>query len=149
MAGAGDADLADLRGEAELVGGARVRVRDGLAPEGATDELDVIPLDVSDDENVHLGEEVEREFVVRVAQDALLDQDDVGAGLLDLLAQAEDVLALLPEQAVHGSVVGHDDVVLHVGLGRGQAELDQSDLRTGMHMSEQKGEGGGEQKIDK
>ena len=38
------------------------------------------------------------------------------------------MLALLAEEAVHGRVVADDDVVLHVGLGGAEAELDQGDL---------------------
>lgn len=45
-----------------------------------------------------------------------------------LLAEAEDVLALFSQDAVHGRVVRHHDVVFHVRLGRRQAELDQTNL---------------------
>lgn len=45
-----------------------------------------------------------------------------------LLAEAEDVLALFSQDAVHGGVVGHHDVVLHVRLGRREAELDETHL---------------------
>lgn len=48
---------------------------------------------------------------------------------MHLLAESQDVLALFSEDSVHGGVVGHDHVVLHVRLRRRQAELDQPHLR--------------------
>ena len=129
---------------------------------------------------LHLGEKVEGEVIVGVAEDGLLDEHHVAPRLLDFLAQAQDMLALLqprkfffkggegeliiftfrPEMppwmfgylrvnggmiavngtpsptapphlaknAVHGRVVGHYHIVLHVTLGRRQAELHQADL---------------------
>jgi len=56
-------------------------------------------------EGLYLGEEVETKVVVRVAEDRLLDEHHVAARLLNLLAEAENVLALLPQDAVHGCVV--------------------------------------------
>ena len=38
------------------------------------------------------------------------------------------MLTLLPQQTVHGGVITNDDVVLHVTLGGGEAELDEGDL---------------------
>ena len=57
--------------------------------------------------DVQLGQEVQREVVVGVTQDGLLDQQHVTTPLLDLLALVEDVLPLLAEDAVHGRIVGH------------------------------------------
>mmetsp|Transcript_30154 Transcript_30154/g.88179 ORF Transcript_30154/g.88179 Transcript_30154/m.88179 type:complete len:417 (+) Transcript_30154:3697-4947(+) len=131
VAAAGHDDVADVLGGPELVGRHGIGVGDGRAAEGAADELDVRPLDVGDDQDAHLGQEVEAELVVGVAEDGLLDENDVGAGLLDLLALAEDVLALVAEDAVHGGVVGNDDVVVHVGLGGREAELEEGDLGVG------------------
>ena len=125
---AGHDDVADVVGRPELVGRHGIGMGDGGAAQGAADELDVGPLDVGNDQDAHLGQKVQAELVVGIPQDALLDEDDVGAGLLDLLALAEDVLALVAEDAVHGGVVGNDDVVVHVGLGRREAELDQGNL---------------------
>jgi len=64
----------------------------------------------------NLGEEVQAQVVVSVAQDGLLNQEHVAAGFLDLLADAQDVLPLFPQDAIHGRVVGHHHVVLHVAL---------------------------------
>ena len=79
-------------------------------------------------EGLYLGEEVETKVVVRVAEDRLLDEHHVAARLLNLLAEAENVLALLPQDAVHGRVVRYHHVVLHVRLGRREAELNEADL---------------------
>ena len=89
-------------------GGCRgvARARSMRGQVGATclgDELDVLPLDVLDDEDLHLREEVERELVDGVAQDRLLDQQHVAARLGDLLAHVENVLALLRREGGEGS----------------------------------------------
>jgi hypothetical protein len=39
------------------------------------------------------------------------------------------VVALVPQDAIHGGVVAHDDRVFDVGFGGGQAELDEADAR--------------------
>mmetsp|Transcript_41360 Transcript_41360/g.113799 ORF Transcript_41360/g.113799 Transcript_41360/m.113799 type:complete len:399 (+) Transcript_41360:594-1790(+) len=105
-----------------------VDVRDGQAAARLADKLNVLALDVLDDENLHLGEEVEREFVHRVAQDRLLYEEHVAPRLGDLLAHVQDVLALLLEDPVHLRVVRDDDVLLDVRLGRREAKLDQPNL---------------------
>ena len=64
-----------------------------------------------DHEDLHLGEEMQRELVDRVAQDRLLDEQHVAAALLHLLAHVEDVLALLLE----------DPVLQHRRRGEGRA----------------------------
>ena len=73
------ADLPHVCREAQLLRGDAVDVGDGLAAEGPGDELDVGALDVGHDHDVHLGQEVEGELVVGVAEDGLLDEDDVGS----------------------------------------------------------------------
>mgnify|MGYP006876479403 CR=1 FL=1 len=72
-----------------------------------------------------------------------MNEEDVASGLLDSLAQVEEVLSLLLEDLVHLSVVVDDDLVVHllvrcrlneqvvqvathVGLGRRQLELDET-----------------------
>ena len=74
---------------------------------------------------------MEREVVDGVAQDGLLHEEHVAARRLDLLAHGEDVLPLLLEDAIHLAVVGDDDVLLDVRLGRREAELDEADLGVG------------------
>lgn len=64
----------------------RLDVRNRLAPRTLRDKLDLVSLDVFDDEDLEFGEEVEGEFVYCVAEDGLLDEEDVAAGFLDLLA---------------------------------------------------------------
>ena len=78
------------------------------------DELDLVALNVLDDHDLELGQKVQRELVDGVAQDGLLDQQDVAARLLDLLGQLQDVLALLLQDAVHLLVVVHDNLRLHL-----------------------------------
>lgn len=136
VAHAGDPDdvrlglcrLLDEVSVAELVLAERVDVGDGLAAEALGQEADLVALDVLDDEDLELGEEVQRDLVHGVAQDALLHEQHVAPPLFDLLAQLENVRALLLDDAVHLAVVVHYDGVVHVRLGRGQLELDERDL---------------------
>lgn len=115
--GAVAGDLLDQLGLTELVGRHLLDVRDGLAPERAREELDLVPLNVADGEDLELLEVCERELVGRVAEYRLLDEEDVAARLLDRLAEVEDVEALLLEDLVHLAVVGHDDLVVHLQSG--------------------------------
>mmetsp|Transcript_24755 Transcript_24755/g.44620 ORF Transcript_24755/g.44620 Transcript_24755/m.44620 type:complete len:537 (+) Transcript_24755:83-1693(+) len=126
--GSGEDDVSHVLGTAKLLGRQGVHVGNRRASQGATDELYVGPLDVRHDQNAHLGQEVQAQFVVGIAKDALLDEHDVGPALLDLFAHVEDVLALVAQDTIHGGVVAHDDVVVHVSLGSGKAELNQSNL---------------------
>lgn len=98
----------------KLVGRHLLDVRDGLAAERAREELDLVPLDVAHGEDLELLEVGEGEFVGRVAEDRLLDEKDVAARLLDRLAEVEDVDALLLEDLVHLTVVGNDNLVVHL-----------------------------------
>ena len=72
-------DLLDKVRLAELVGRHLLDVRDGLAPERAREELDLVALDVAHGEDLELLEVRERELVRRVAEDRLLDEQDVAA----------------------------------------------------------------------
>lgn len=131
VAAAGHDDVADVVGRAELVGRHGIGMGDGSAAQGAADEFDVGAFNVGDDQNAHLGQKVQTEFVVGISQDTLLDQHDICAAFLDLLALTQNVLALVAKDAVHGGVVGNDDVVVHVGLGGREAELNQGNLGLG------------------
>ncbi len=91
---------------------------DGGATKCVTNEFDIGVLNVRDDNYTHLREEVQAQLVVHVMEDALLYEHDFRAALLDLLAHVEDVLPLVAEYAIHGHIVGNDDTVFHVGLGR-------------------------------
>jgi len=136
VAHAGDLDncrlglggLFDEVGIAELLLGESVNVGDGLAPKRFGQERDLVTLDVLDDEDLELGEEVQRDVVDGVAQDRLLDEQDVAAPLLDLLAELKNVSALLLDDLVHLPVVVDDDRVIHVGLRSRELELNHRDL---------------------
>ena len=95
----------------------------------ASDELDVVALDVADDHDLQLAQEVETQLVHRVAQNGLLHQQHVAAGLLDLLAHLQNVLALLAQQTVHLRVVVDDHLVVDVRLRSRQVELRDANLR--------------------
>mmetsp|Transcript_51773 Transcript_51773/g.118977 ORF Transcript_51773/g.118977 Transcript_51773/m.118977 type:complete len:320 (-) Transcript_51773:820-1779(-) len=105
-------------GLAELLGVDSVGVGDGHATARLADELHVVALDILDNKYLHLCEEVQRQLVHRIAQDRLLNQQYVAPRLLDLLTEVEDVLALLLKDAIHLRVVGDDDVLFDVCLGR-------------------------------
>mmetsp|Transcript_15081 Transcript_15081/g.31655 ORF Transcript_15081/g.31655 Transcript_15081/m.31655 type:complete len:341 (-) Transcript_15081:114-1136(-) len=47
---------------------------------------------------------------------------------LIFFAQVENVFSFVAEDAIHGGIIRHDDVVVHVRFGCRQAELNQSDL---------------------
>ncbi|GIX66170.1 plexin-A4 isoform X1, putative [Babesia caballi] len=108
-----------------------VQAGDLLAANGARDELDVLALNVLDDHDVGLGQVVEREVGDGVPENRLLDQEDVAARRGDLLHHARRDEPLLAHDAVNRLVVLHHHRVLHVGLGRREAELDQADLGVG------------------
>lgn len=99
-------------------------------------ELDVVSLDVLDDHNLHLRQEVQRQFAHCVSEiikfnfllifkicrkmspeNALLNEQDVAAGILDLLAELQQIRSLLLQGTVHLRVVRNDHLVLHLNLG--------------------------------
>mmetsp|Transcript_30051 Transcript_30051/g.103833 ORF Transcript_30051/g.103833 Transcript_30051/m.103833 type:complete len:565 (-) Transcript_30051:9-1703(-) len=125
----GHAHLVHELGGAQLLRGHVVDVGHGQQAQRVGDEFDLAALDVRDAHDAHLGQEMQREVVVRVAKDRFLDEQNVAPRLFDLLAEAEDVLALLAQEAVHGRVIRNDNIVLHVCLRCAQAELDQANLR--------------------
>ena len=53
---------------------------------------------------------MERQVIVSIAEDAFLDEKYGAASLLDLLAEPQNVLALLSKNAIHRCVVLHDDL---------------------------------------
>lgn len=106
----------------------RSRCRDGFAAGGFADEFHLVTLDILDTENPEFVEKVEGEIVDGIAEDALLDEEDVAFCLFDLLDHVEEVGALFLEDLVHLTVVVDDDLVLHVGFGWGELELDEGDL---------------------
>ncbi len=99
---------------AELVLRERINVRDGLAPQTLGQELNFVALDVLDDENIEPLEEGERDVVDGVAEDGLLNEEDVAVRLLDLLAHVEKVLPALLDNLVHLPVVVDHDRVVHL-----------------------------------
>mmetsp|Transcript_2008 Transcript_2008/g.2991 ORF Transcript_2008/g.2991 Transcript_2008/m.2991 type:complete len:236 (+) Transcript_2008:430-1137(+) len=121
-------DFFDEVSGSKLLGGELINMRDGDSVDGLADEVDVVALNVLDDHDVLLGEEMEGEVVDGITEDGFLDHEHIAAGSNNLFDQADDVLLLLLEDAVHGSVVIDHHVVLQVGLGGGQAELDQTNL---------------------
>mmetsp|Transcript_250 Transcript_250/g.434 ORF Transcript_250/g.434 Transcript_250/m.434 type:complete len:327 (-) Transcript_250:170-1150(-) len=124
----GKDDVSHVLGASQLFGREGIDVGHGRASQGATDEFDIGSFDVGNNENSHLGQEVQTQFVVCIAEDALLDEDDVCSALFDLFAHVEDVLALVAKYAIHGGVVADDDVVVHVRFGSREAELNQCNL---------------------
>merc|ERR1711963_808693 len=63
-----------------------------------------------------------------VSEDGLLDEENVAASLLHLLHNVEDIGALLTENSIHGGVVRHHHLVVHVRLGGRNTELDEANL---------------------
>ena len=92
------------------------------------DEPDVLSLDVLHDHDLLLGEEMEGELVDGVAQNGLLDEDDVSARLDDLGDHLGDVLPFLDKDPIDLVVIPDLHRVLDISLGGRQAELDDRDL---------------------
>ena len=120
--------LLDQVSVAELVRRHVIHVRNGQEVESFADELDLIPLDVPNDEDLGLGEVVEGQVRHGVSEDGLLNEKDVAPALSDLFHDAQNVVPLLLENPVHLLVVVDDDSGLEVGLGGRDAELNESDL---------------------
>ena len=69
-------------------------MRDGPEAQGLRDDLDVIALDVADDEDLGFGQIVQREVGGGVAEDRLLDQEDVDPRGADLLDETVDFFCI-------------------------------------------------------
>lgn len=93
------------------------------------DEVDIASLDILDDHDLLLGQEVEREIVDGVSEDALLDENDIGTAVDDLLDEPDDVGSLLLQHLVDLRVVLNHDVAVNVSLRRRQAELEKCNFR--------------------
>ena len=85
-----------------------VQAGNGPAVEGLADKLHILALNVLHHHDLHLVKEVDGQVGQSVAEDGLLDEENIAAGLLDLLDNVEDVGALLPQHAIHCRVVGYD-----------------------------------------
>jgi hypothetical protein len=77
-------------------------------------KLNLVALNVLDDQDLELGQEVERKLVHGITENGFLNQNDIAPGLLDLLAKIKKILALLLENAVHLPVIVHNNLVLHL-----------------------------------
>jgi len=121
-------DLLNKFGSSELILGELINMGDGDSVDSLADEVNIVTLDVLDDHNALLGEEMEGKFVDGVSKDRLLDHEDIASRGNNLLDEVNDVLLLLLKDTVHGGVVVHNNVILKVSLGGGQAELDETDL---------------------
>lgn len=106
--------LFDQVGVTQLVLGESIDIGDRFASGRLGDEFDLVPLDVLDDHDLEFGEEVQGELVDSVSEDGFLDQQDVAASLLDLLAQGQEVLTFFLQDLVHLSVVVYYDLVVHL-----------------------------------
>ena len=69
------------------------------------DELDLVPLDVPNDQDLQLCQEVKGQVGDGIPLNRLLDQEDVATALLDGLAQLQKVLPLFPQDPVHLGVI--------------------------------------------
>ena len=125
-AGSGGLDFFEEFRRAEFVFCEGVDVGDWFASCRFANELYFITFNVFNAQDVEFGEEVQGEVVDGVAEDGLLDQEDVTFCFFDFLDEVEEVGPFFFEDLVHLSVVVYDDLVLHVGLGRGELELDEA-----------------------
>merc|ERR1719336_715125 len=101
---------------------------DGATSDGLTQEVHVFPFDVLYHHDLHLVEEVDSQVGEAVSEDGLLDEENVAASLLHLLHNVEDIGALLTKNSIHGGVVRHHHLVVHVRLGGRHTELDEANL---------------------
>jgi hypothetical protein len=94
-------------------------------------EFDIITLDILDDHDLHFGQKVKSQLVDGVSQNALLDQQDIAVGSLDLLDNVQNVLTLLLEDTVHLSVIIDYDVVFHLNSIKqvNECKLDERKLK--------------------
>merc|ERR1719341_2378236 len=107
----------------EVVKGGNWPAADGLAQ-----EVNVLSLNVLHDHNLHLVKEMDSQVGKSIPENRLLDEQNIAASLLHLLHYVEDVCALLTKHPIHGGVVGHYHLVVHVGLWWRHTELDEANL---------------------
>ena len=69
-----------------------------------------------------MGKEVQTQYVVCIAEDALLDEHDDRSAPFGHFAHVEDALPFVVKDAIHGSIVAANDVVVHVHSGSRGAE---------------------------
>lgn len=84
------------------------------AVEGTGNELNVGSLDVLHHQDLHVRKELERDVVDGIAENGLLNEKNIAAGLLDLLAHLENVSLLLIDESIHLSIVIEDHRVFDV-----------------------------------
>ena len=132
----------------ELVFRECLDVCNGLTSKTLREKINLVAFYVLDSKNVESLEEGERCVVDRVAQDGLLDEQNVAAALFDLLANIQKIGAPLFDDLVHLPVIVDDDGVVHlqhasstlvssrkggqktnIRLGRTELELNKSNLR--------------------
>lgn len=105
-----------------------INVSNWGAVDGSADKINLASVDVLDNHNLHLGEEVESELGNGLTEDGLLEEQNVCARFLNLLAQVDNVFFLFLKESVHSGVVMDDNVALKIGLGGGEGELDEGNL---------------------
>ena len=110
-------------------------VCDGPASETLREEIDLVAFDILDNEDVEALEEGERRVVDRVAQDGLLDEQDVAAALFDLLADVQQIGAPLLDDFVHLPVIVDDDCVVHLRALTVSTRLEQKWVSENQHQA--------------
>ena len=126
--GATSAAFFNKAGSSELFSLELIDVGDGGGADGLANELNVATIDVLDDHNLLLGEEMEGQVTDSLSEHALLEKENIGTRLNDLLDDAKNVLTFLANDSVHCLVVADDDVRLHITLGGADGELDKTNL---------------------
>ena len=89
-------------------------VCDGFTSKTLREKIYLIAFYVLDGENVEALEEGERGVVDRIAQDGLLDEQNVAAALFDLFANIQQIGAPLLDDLVHLPVIVDDNRVVHL-----------------------------------
>ncbi|GER51169.1 protein kinase superfamily protein [Striga asiatica] len=87
-------------------------VRYGQTIQGLCDELNLVPLYVSNDQNLGLCQIVQRQVCDGISRDALLYQQHVAARGFDLLDHPQNIVSLLLQNPVHLGVVRNHDAYI-------------------------------------
>ena len=98
----------------ELILRERLNICDGLAAQALRKELDLVAFHVLDNKDIEALEEGEGDIVDSVAEDRLLNEEDVAVCFLNLLAHVEQILTALLDDLVHLPVVIDHDRVVHL-----------------------------------